>query len=702
MTIRSGKDVGEPSKLQDLATPAGDTRRHCRTTLWVFLAALLARTVYFSQFATSPLLTDFGVDSRYYLTWASRIATGSWLGSEVFEQGPLYAYFLGIGSTLIGMQVPLVLLGQMLTGALTCVLIFLCCRRLFDGRTAAVAGFAAALYGPFIFYECTIMKTFLSPLAVIAVLYAALRSRDGKPLLWPLLCGLFIGLACLVRESHLLMVVPVILWVWTGRTDTPVRRRRKLVQTAVVLAGITFCLVPSTVRNWIVGKEFVVVTAGGGEVFYIAQVSAVDGFYSPPPFVLPTSGVEHADFRREAERRTGRSLTRGQSSRYWFDEGVRAVRAKPIRAIEQTVRKVVLLLNDYEAPDNSDYHVTGRFVPILRWGLPTFGWLAGLGVLGIFLCCCQWRRYQLLIGLIAVQALPVIIYYDFGRFRLGMLAVWIPVSIYAFWWLINATQRLIVDWHRHRESWQPIGRTAVLWAIPMAVTCLAFTSFLPPTAEFPTRLRLGLLANKSGDYALAERELRQLLQLYTAYDMAAPADRLRLAGTHQELAKTLCRTERFQEALNHLREARELDLRLDTLHIICNYQFEILHEAVQARRAGKAEGELRKEIDIILAELRSHDENSLRLWAMSSLYAESAADMQFIDASLNRSWQGADQANPLQTAYYRMALAALAEFRGDSATARDEAERALALWPQHEFRAALETFTGKNYPGQSE
>jgi len=496
--------------------------------------------------------------------------------------------------------------------------------------------------------------------------------------------------------------VPVILWVWTGRTDTPVRRRRKLVQTAVVLAGITFCLVPSTVRNWIVGKEFVVVTAGGGEVFYIAQVSAVDGFYSPPPFVLPTSGVEHADFRREAERRTGRSLTRGQSSRYWFDEGVRAVRAKPIRAIEQTVRKVVLLLNDYEAPDNSDYHVTGRFVPILRWGLPTFGWLAGLGVLGIFLCCCQWRRYQLLIGLIAVQALPVIIYYDFGRFRLGMLAVWIPVSIYAFWWLINATQRLIVDWHRHRESWQPIGRTAVLWAIPVAVTCLAFTSFLPPTAEFPTRLRLGLLANKSGDYALAERELRQLLQLYTAYDMAAPADRLRLAGTHQELAKTLCRTERFQEALNHLREARELDLRLDTLHIICNYQFEILHEAVQARRAGKAEGELRKEIDIILAELRSHDENSLRLWAMSSLYAESAADMQFIDASLSRSWQGADQANPLQTAYYRMALAALAEFRGDSATARDEAERALALWPQHEFRAALETFAGKNYPGQSE
>ena len=702
MTIRSRKDVGEPSKVQDLATPADDTRRHYRTTLWVFLAALLARTVYFSQFATSPLLTDFGVDSRYYLTWASRIATGSWLGSEVFEQGPLYAYFLGISSTLIGMQVPLVLLGQMLTGALACVLIFLCCRRLFDGRTAAVAGFAAALYGPFIFYECTIMKTFLSPLAVIAVLYAALRSRDGKPLLWPLLCGLFIGLACLVRESHLLMVVPVILWVWTGRTDTPVRRRRKLVQTAVVLAGIMFCLVPSTVHNWIVGKEFVVVTAGGGEVFYIAQVSAVDGFYSPPPFVLPTSGVEHADFRREAERRTGRSLTRGQSSRYWFDEGLRAVRAKPIRAIEQTVRKVVLLLNDYEAPDNSDYHVTGRFVPILRWGLPTFGWLAGLGVLGIFLCCCQWRRYQLLIGLIAVQALPVIIYYDFGRFRLGMLAVWIPVSIYAFLWLVNATQRLIFDWHRHRKPWQPIGRTAVLWAMPVAVTCLAFTPFLPQTAEFPTRLRLGLLANKAGDYALAERELRQLLQLYTAYDMAAPADRLRLAGTHQELAKTLCRTERFQEALNHLREARELDLRLDTLHIICNYQFEILHEAVQARRAGAAEDELRKEIDIILAELRSQDENSLRLWAMSSLYTESPADMQFIDASLNRSWQGADQANPLQAAYYRMALAALAEFRGDSATARDEAERALALWPQHEFRAALETFTGKNYPGQSE
>ena len=182
--------------MQELTTPADQSLRHHRTTLWVFLAALLARAVYFSQFATTPLITDFGVDSRYYLTWASRIATGSWLGSEVFEQGPLYAYLLGLGATLVGMQVPLILLAQMLTGALACVLIFLCCRRLFDGRTAAVAGFAAALYGPFIFYECTVMKTFLSPLAVIAVLYAALRSRDGNPVLWPALCGLWAAAAC--------------------------------------------------------------------------------------------------------------------------------------------------------------------------------------------------------------------------------------------------------------------------------------------------------------------------------------------------------------------------------------------------------------------------------------------------------------------------------------------------------------------------
>ena len=681
--------------MQELTTPADQSLRHHRTTLWVFLAALLARAVYFSQFATTPLITDFGVDSRYYLTWASRIATGNWLGSEVFEQGPLYAYLLGLGATLVGMQVPLILLAQMLTGALACVLIFLCCRRLFDGRTAAVAGFAAALYGPFIFYECTVMKTFLSPLAVIAVLYAALRSRDGNPVLWPALCGLFIGLACLVRESHLLMVVPVVLWVWTARADKPVRRRRKLVQTAVVVAGITVCLVPSTVRNWMAGRELVVVTAGGGEAFYIAQVSAVDGFYSPPPFVLPTSGVEHADFRREAARRTGRQLTRGQSSRYWFGEGLRAVRAKPVRAIGQTGRKAVLLLNDYEAPDNSDYHVTGRFVPILRRGLPTFGWLAGLGVVGIFLCCREWRRYQLLVGLIAVQALPVIVYYDFGRFRLGMLAVWIPVSMQAFLWLINATQRLLGDWRRQRESWTPIGRAAVLWAMPAAVTWLAFTPFQPQTAEFPTRLRLGLLANKAGDYALAERELRQLLQLYAAYDTAAPADTFRLAGTHQELAKALCRTGRFREGLDHLREARELDLRAETRHVICNYQFEILHKAVQERRAGAAAGELRRELGIILDTLRSRDENSLRLWAMSSLYVESVADMEFIAASLNRSWQGADQAAAPQAAYYRMALAALAAYRGDPATARDEAEGALALWPQHEFRAALETLAGK-------
>src|SRR5689334_17382709 len=61
----------------------------------VALVAGLVRALYLVQLRGSlPVQVLIG-DARAYDAWAWRIASGDWLGDEVFYQAPLYPYFLG-------------------------------------------------------------------------------------------------------------------------------------------------------------------------------------------------------------------------------------------------------------------------------------------------------------------------------------------------------------------------------------------------------------------------------------------------------------------------------------------------------------------------------------------------------------------------------------------------------------------------------
>ncbi len=127
--------------------------------------AVVFRASYLIQIRRSPLFDYLHLDPLYYVTWGRRIAAGDWLGPQVFEQSPLYPYLLGLWFSLLGESGPELLwlrVLQLCLGAATCVGIFLVARELFDVRVALVSGLLAASYGPFLFYEGMVMKSFLT------------------------------------------------------------------------------------------------------------------------------------------------------------------------------------------------------------------------------------------------------------------------------------------------------------------------------------------------------------------------------------------------------------------------------------------------------------------------------------------------------------------------------------------------------------
>ena len=104
-----------------LYQPASPLAPYHRAFVWgIFTFALLVRAAYLKQLQASPLWGDLPVDLGYYRDWALRIAAGDWIGKEVFEQSPLYAYFLAIVFKIFGAGLLMPRLIQILIGSATC------------------------------------------------------------------------------------------------------------------------------------------------------------------------------------------------------------------------------------------------------------------------------------------------------------------------------------------------------------------------------------------------------------------------------------------------------------------------------------------------------------------------------------------------------------------------------------------------------
>ena len=503
-----------------------------KSLLAVVLAAIAARVWYFAAYLGSPFANDYRADQQYYREWALRIAAGDWIGHDVFEQGPVYPYLLGMFYAFFGQQDNAVLVLQLLAGVFTCVLVFWCGKKLFGQPVGTLAGIIVALLGPLVYYESMLMKTFLSPLLTMIAMLAGLKYGDDQRIRWLIVAGLSIGLACLVRENHLLLLVALGVWVIYIGQRHAMPLRRQWGHRLVLFGSLLLAIVPSASRNYLVSGEVVLVTAGGGEVFYMAHGPEATGSYKSPSFAQGNPNQQHEDFRIEAERRTGRELNRGESSRYWFRQAASEVINNPGRTIWLTCVKAVGCLNDFEVPSNQYFAVARDHILPLRL-MPTFGWIAGLGVIGIAVCFRDWARYQLPILFVAAHFLSVLLTYNLGRFRSGMIPVWALFAAYGGIWIVS-------NWRSSRGM--VFGVT----------TCCAITvtAFLPPLNYSNTNFAYErdayhlMLAMQRGDIEQAERHAR---------DAAEHANDSRQAESHRVLGQLLQRQGRMDEAERHFR-----------------------------------------------------------------------------------------------------------------------------------------------------
>jgi hypothetical protein len=341
----------------------------------LFLLAFALRAVAVVQYeARHPQAEAPVIDERAYDAWAREIAAGDWLGDEVFFQEPLYPYAMAVVYRALGPDRTALRLVQCALGAATCVLAGLLARRLFGALEGWLAGGILAVHGPLVWFPALLLKEnlFVPLLTALALTLVVARRARGF-----FLVGLLAGLGALLR-GNLLVLLPVLaVWPFLRRVvmrQTEERAARAVRSSAAVLAGVVLCLAPVALRNRAVGGELVLSTSGAGTNLYGGN-NAENPWGRATEFSWVRGIPEHeaGDWRREAERRTGRALGAGETSAFWRDATLRSVADDPLLHAGILWRKLRLTLGSYEVPDNHLWAWDRRFVPWLALPWPGFG-----------------------------------------------------------------------------------------------------------------------------------------------------------------------------------------------------------------------------------------------------------------------------------------------------------------------------------------
>ena len=422
------------------------------------------------------------------------------------------------------------------------------------------------------------------------------------PVSWrPAVAGGLIGLSAVSWPTGLLVAGVLVLWALL----VALRGRRWGKRLAPLCLFIALAAVPVlivAVRNRVVGKDWVLISANGGINFYTGSRPQSDGVSAVP------TGIEWEQLIRETNRA---GITKpSEVSRYWFGKGWENIKAAPARTARLTLKRAALFFNAAEPRNNiAQAHFLGEY-PWLR-SLPGFGligplWFLGLGVWAAAIKL-KWKRTDgalfavggaMCLAFAAARWVSVLPFFVCDRFRVVAVPFMLPFAGLAVVWV-----------------WDRLGRKCVR-DLAGALAVLALTGVFVNVDWFDAQpgdfarehFFLGRIALQEGDVAGCERELLVSLDQRESADAwlmlsvlrvqrgdfssgaEAAAECLALVpdvpSAHGNRAAALLELGQAQAALPHADEAVRLDPK------VARYRLMRATIHIRLGHLGKARGDL--------------------------------------------------------------------------------------------------------------
>lgn len=380
----------------------------------------MIRLIYLVELRQTALFAVVLGDGKEYDRWAQQIAGGHWIGSEVFYQSPSYPYFLAIIFAFAGHHLIVVRVVQAILGAISCGLLGYAAKEFFNQRAGIIAALLLAIYPPAIFFDGLIQKSSLDLFLVSAILAVLAKFQRQHAWKWLAMAGFALGLLIVNRENARVFYPILLAWLLIYFRTEGLRRRLRW--AAILTIFTAAVLLPIALRNYYVGKEFLISTSQLGPNLYIGNHAGAHGSYEPLIAGHSNAEFERSDAKQLAEQAAGKPLSPSQVSDYWVNRSFDYIRHQPLNWLRLLGRKLLLTFNAREAVDTESIEAYSEYSIILRalsW--INFGLIFSVAAVGAWLTRAHWRRLSLLYAMVLGMALSVALFYVVARYRYPMV-----------------------------------------------------------------------------------------------------------------------------------------------------------------------------------------------------------------------------------------------------------------------------------------
>jgi 4-amino-4-deoxy-L-arabinose transferase-like glycosyltransferase len=429
------------------------TKKDVKWFLAVFFVAYLVRLIFILELKDNYLFYFHPViDAASAHKAAINIANGDLFNKNVFIwQAPFYSYFLALVYKLASFMqgvtehktIHIVKMLQILIGSINCLLVSYIGMKFINRPVGILAGFIAALYGPFMVFEADLTGVVVHIFFNLCSLILLLKAVEKKNSLLFLAAGGTIGLSALTVPNIMLFLPAAFFWAFycLEKTDNvyqnPFLQRKNWYLSSLIIAGCLIVILPWTARNYFIEKTFIFISPNGGLNFFIGNNPDYEKTVNIRPGaewdILMSMPVVEAGVRY------------AESSNYYLRKSWEFIKDKPYDYSLLMLKKLYLFWHGEEVKRNQDMYTHREFSALfssLVWknivAFP-FGIIGPLSIIGIMLAIRNKETPLLFIIFILIYMLSIILFFITDRYRIPVMPLLI---LYASYTLVALQQYL--------------------------------------------------------------------------------------------------------------------------------------------------------------------------------------------------------------------------------------------------------------------
>lgn len=351
------------------ATPAPPKKEkgasiNYRYLILVILLAAIFRLGYFIEMKADPEFLNANVDALYHDYWAWGIVTDHWEPSHDLEnpriedhpyfRPPFYPYFLSVIYRVFGHSQLAPRIIQMLIGILSCGILFLLARKIFDNLIAFIAGLLMAFYWAFVFFEKELREVTLLVFFLPLLLLWMIKTYEKPNIPRFILCGLLLGCIIITRPNFLLFIPLAVGWLFYYIKLK--EKRKKYLYIGIFILCTILPISAVTLRNVTKGKDFVLISSNMGINLYVGNNPTATGntIALPPEIPLFRNAFMYEKIVKYVESVEGRKLKHSEVSSYFVREALEYMTNNPTRTAYLVFKKAVMFLGGIEIPSERD------------------------------------------------------------------------------------------------------------------------------------------------------------------------------------------------------------------------------------------------------------------------------------------------------------------------------------------------------------